>query len=72
MESSFYLNMAAAEERHWSFAGRRSIISAIMQRMPLKPGATILELGSLLKAFISYAMLILTYHRPNNGTRVFR
>jgi len=52
MEYSVYHDIATAEERHCWFAGRRLILSAMMQRMPLKPGATILKLGSVLNAYI--------------------
>jgi SAM-dependent methyltransferase len=46
MERNAYLEMAAVEERHWWFAGRRRVLAAIIARLGLKPGASILELGS--------------------------
>lgn len=46
MQPSAYLDMAAVEERHWWFEGRRRVLSACIGRLGLKPGARILELGS--------------------------
>ena len=46
MEHSAYLDMAAVEERHWWFAGRRRVLKAIIGRLGLKQNAAILELGS--------------------------
>lgn len=46
MEQSAYLDMAAVEERHWWFAARRRILTAIIERFCLTPGASVLELGS--------------------------
>lgn len=46
MEPSAYLDMAAVEERHWWFTGRRRILAGMMERMHLRPGSAILELGS--------------------------
>ena len=46
MEPSAYLDMAAVEDRHWWFTGRRKILAAMIVRMGLRPGTEILELGS--------------------------
>lgn len=46
MEHEAYLDMAAVEARHWWFRGRRRILAATIERLKLKPGAGILELGS--------------------------
>ncbi len=46
MEHNAYLDMAAVEERHWWFEGRRRILAGCIARLGLKPGAGILELGS--------------------------
>jgi SAM-dependent methyltransferase len=46
MEHEAYLDMAAVEARHWWFRGRRRILAATIERLKLKPGARILELGS--------------------------
>lgn len=37
--------MAAHEDRHWWFVGRRAVISAMMRRIPLGPDACVLEAG---------------------------
>lgn len=42
MEPSAYLDMAAVEEKHWWFTGRRGILAAMIGRIH----STILELGS--------------------------
>lgn len=46
MEASAYLHMAAVEQRHWWFAGRRRVLAACITRLGLAPGARILELGA--------------------------
>ncbi len=46
MQPSAYLDMAAVEERHWWFEGRRRVLAYCIGRLKLKPGARILELGS--------------------------
>jgi SAM-dependent methyltransferase len=37
--------MAAHEDRHWWFVGRRAVIGALMTRIPLGPDACVLEAG---------------------------
>jgi SAM-dependent methyltransferase len=46
MEAEAYLDMAAAEGRHWWFSGRRRILESVIQRLSLPANARILELGS--------------------------
>lgn len=46
MSPDAYLEMAATEDRHWWFAGRRSVLSALISRLDLPPQASILEIGS--------------------------
>jgi len=46
MEASAYRDMAAVEERHWWFEGRRRVVANCIARLGLKPDARILELGS--------------------------
>jgi SAM-dependent methyltransferase len=43
MDPSAYREMADTEDRHWWFAGRRSILAALISRLPAKP--RILEIG---------------------------
>lgn len=45
MKESVYHAMAEAEKTHWWFVGRRRIVRDLLQRMDLKPGARILEVG---------------------------
>lgn len=46
MQPSAYLDMAAVEETHWWFAGRRRVLESCIAGLGLRPGARILELGS--------------------------
>jgi SAM-dependent methyltransferase len=46
MEHEAYLDMAEVEARHWWFRGRRRILAATIERLKLKPGIKILELGA--------------------------
>ncbi len=46
MQPEAYLDMAAVEARHWWFAGRRRILSAVIRGLKLPANAQILELGS--------------------------
>lgn len=46
MEHEAYLEMAAAEDRHWWFRGRRQILDAVIAKLGLPAHARILELGS--------------------------
>lgn len=45
MHPSAYREMAEAEERHWWFTGRRSILHSVISRLKLPPQAAILEIG---------------------------
>jgi SAM-dependent methyltransferase len=45
MDAALYPRMAAVEDRHWWFSGRRAICERMLDRMALPPGARILELG---------------------------
>ncbi|RJF99361.1 class I SAM-dependent methyltransferase [Noviherbaspirillum saxi] len=45
MSPEAYLEMAETEERHWWFAARRTILSALLDTLPLPPNPAILELG---------------------------
>jgi SAM-dependent methyltransferase len=46
MEADAYLDMAASEDRHWWFRGRRLVLNAVIRRLALPGPARILELGS--------------------------
>ncbi|MGH8807149.1 MAG: class I SAM-dependent methyltransferase [Noviherbaspirillum sp.] len=46
MSPDAYLEMAATEERHWWFAGRRSVLSWLIAKLDLPVQASILEIGS--------------------------
>lgn len=45
MEAAAYREIAEHEDHHWWFAGRRSIIDALLARLPLRENAKILEIG---------------------------
>lgn len=45
MEPDAYREMAATEGRHWWFAGRRAILTALIERFQLSKSCKILELG---------------------------
>lgn len=45
METQAYREMAAHEDHHWWFAGRRAVIEALIDRVGLPPNASILEAG---------------------------
>jgi len=45
MERASYNLMAATEDRHWWFVGRRRIVQSLLTRLPFLPGAQILEGG---------------------------
>jgi len=46
MEHDAYVEMAATEQAHWWFRGRRQILAAVIARLQLPKAARILELGS--------------------------
>jgi SAM-dependent methyltransferase len=46
MRREAYLAMAAAEDRHWWFRGRRAILQAVIGGLRLPADAKVLELGS--------------------------
>jgi len=46
MEHEAYLAMAATEDRHWWFRGRRAILDSVISNLGLPADAQILELGS--------------------------
>ena len=46
MELDAYRNMAATEDRHWWFCGRRAIAEAVIRGLDLPQGAKILEIGA--------------------------
>jgi SAM-dependent methyltransferase len=46
MEHDAYIQMAATEQAHWWFRGRRQILGAVIGRLQLPHAARILELGS--------------------------
>lgn len=45
MDPDTYRAMAAHEDRHWWFVGRRAIVRSLLRRMDLAPSARILEAG---------------------------
>lgn len=45
MKDVIYHTMAAVEDTHWWFAGRRRIARDILERLPVAEGAAILEVG---------------------------
>jgi SAM-dependent methyltransferase len=45
MSPDAYVEMDLTEENHWWFAGRRTIVRSLLQRMRLPPTADILEVG---------------------------
>jgi SAM-dependent methyltransferase len=45
MDAALYPRMAAVEDVHWWFAGRRAICERMLDRINLPPDAMILELG---------------------------
>lgn len=45
MEAVAYRDMAALEDRHWWFVGRRRIIDALLRRLKLPADARVLEIG---------------------------
>jgi SAM-dependent methyltransferase len=45
MERAAYALMAAHEDRHWWFVGRRAVIAALLDRIPLRAHPRILEAG---------------------------
>lgn len=46
MELDAYRQMAATEDEHWWFCGRRAIVEAVIQGLDLPKGASILEIGA--------------------------
>ena len=46
MELDAYRNMAATEDEHWWFCGRRAIGEAVIRGLDLPKDATILEIGA--------------------------
>jgi SAM-dependent methyltransferase len=45
MDATAYRDMAALEDHHWWFAGRRRIIDALLATLPLRRDAEVLEIG---------------------------
>lgn len=45
MDRAVYRRMAALQDRHWWFVGRRRVLSAVLGRLGLPQGARILEAG---------------------------
>ncbi|MBF0171986.1 MAG: class I SAM-dependent methyltransferase [Magnetococcales bacterium] len=45
MEPDTYKNMAASQDVHWWFHGRRLLLKSMIQRLPLPPDARILDAG---------------------------
>jgi len=45
MEREVYHRMAALQDRHWWFVGRRRVLAAVLARLNLPKGARILEAG---------------------------
>lgn len=45
MDASLYPRMAAVEDAHWWFSGRRAIVDRLIARLSLPPDAAILEPG---------------------------
>ena len=45
MDAALYPQMAAVEDTHWWFSGRRAICERMLDRVALPPDAVILELG---------------------------
>ncbi|TIS60158.1 class I SAM-dependent methyltransferase [Mesorhizobium sp.] len=46
MELDAYRNMAATEDEHWWFCGRRAIAEAVIRSLDLPEGAHIVEIGA--------------------------
>lgn len=46
MHPDAYAEMAALQDSHWWFIGRRAVLSRIIGALPLPPAAHILEIGS--------------------------
>jgi SAM-dependent methyltransferase len=45
MRAEAYAEMAALEERHWWFRGRRAVIAALLARAGVRPGVRMLDAG---------------------------
>lgn len=45
MQEELFHQMAQLEETHWWFLGRRAILNQVLSKLPLAPGADILEAG---------------------------
>ena len=45
MEPEAFELMAAQEDRHWWFVGRRAVVGALLDRIELPPQARVLEAG---------------------------
>ncbi len=45
MEHEAYIEMAASEDRHWWFRGRREVLQRVISGLHLPANARILELG---------------------------
>jgi SAM-dependent methyltransferase len=45
MQAEAITDMHRVEDRHWWFHGRRAIMAGFLRRLPLAPGASILEAG---------------------------
>ena len=45
MRAEAYAEMAALEERHWWFRGRRAVIAALLARAGVRPPVTMLDAG---------------------------
>lgn len=46
MRPEAYVEMAAVEESHWWFVGRRKILVSLLEQLDLPPRANILEIGA--------------------------
>jgi SAM-dependent methyltransferase len=45
MDEALYRQMRELEDRHWWFTARRRIVESVLARLPLAPGAPILDVG---------------------------
>lgn len=45
MQEAEFQALVAADERHWWYRGRRRVLAAVLDRLALPPGCTILEAG---------------------------
>ena len=74
MERIVYDRMAELDERHWWYRARREILADLIRRkIPLSPGARILEIGCgtghnlmMLRRFGSVDGIEIVSQRPSN------